>query len=159
MDVLIDDDLDADLQANIVATDLIQQALQVTFKTLAYPDVLADVCIRFASDEAVQTLNATWRDKDAVTDVLSFPMQEGDALNVHEPLGDMILALPFVLQEAARLEVPPQAHQLHLIVHSLLHLLAYDHIHDEDALQMQGLECRIMEALKLHQPYPDMMHT
>jgi len=155
MDVIVDDDLDATLQSHIVAQDWIQKALQTSFDILQHPHVDVDVCIRFASDKTVQTLNATWRDKDAVTDVLSFPMQEADALNFDESLGDMILALPFVLQEAARLELPDDAHQLHLIVHSLLHLLGYDHIEDDDAIIMQRLECRIMQALDLHHPYPD----
>jgi len=155
MDVVIDDDLDDAWRSDIVAENEIKQALQTSLDILAYPQVDIDVCIRFASDKTVQTLNVTWRDKDAVTDVLSFPMQEADVLNFDESLGDMILALPFVLQEAERLMLSPQAHQLHLIVHSLLHLLGYDHIQDDEALVMQTLECRIMRALQLHHPYPE----
>jgi len=157
MDILVDDDLDTVLQGSVVDSQRIHQALKTCLNVIGQAEVEPDVCVRFASNEAVQTLNATWRHKDCVTDVLSFPMQEADELSLDEPLGDMILALPFVLQEAARLECPADAHQLHLITHSMLHLLGYDHIEEEDAKLMQTLECRIMKALHLHHPYPDVV--
>ena len=113
------------------------------------------VCIRFASDEVVQQLNAEWRNQDKVTDVLSFPMQEAEALDSQESLGDMVLAVPFVLDEAMRLDVDQDAHIYHLIAHSTLHLLGYDHMNDEEAEQMQRLENTIMLKLGLHKPYPE----
>jgi len=113
------------------------------------------VCIRFASDEVVQQLNAEWRNQDKVTDVLSFPMQEAEALDSQESLGDMVLAVPFVLDEAMRLDVSQDAHIYHLIAHSTLHLLGYDHMNNEEAEQMQRLENTIMLKLGLHKPYPE----
>ncbi|MDQ6990257.1 MAG: rRNA maturation RNase YbeY [Mariprofundaceae bacterium] len=157
IELIIDDDLDEAIQSNIVGIQRIQEAFDATFQCLNMKPVNIIVCIRFAGNDAVQTLNAQWRNKDKVTDVLSFPMQEANALNLAEPLGDMILALPFVLQEANDLQRDAAAHQLHLMIHSLLHLLGYDHIEDDDAYIMQGLECRIMKTLKLHSPYPDVM--
>jgi probable rRNA maturation factor len=157
IDLIVDDDLDGEIQTNIVDMERIQEAFQATLQCLDMNPVEPDVCIRFASNASVQTLNAQWRDKDRVTDVLSFPMQEADELNLEEPLGDMILALPFVLQEAQDLQRDAPAHQLHLMIHSLLHLLAYDHIQDEDAIIMQSLECRIMKTLNLHHPYSDVI--
>lgn len=115
----------------------------------------APLCIRFADDDAVQALNKTWRNKDCVTDVLSFPMQERDAIHPDESLGDIILAVPFVAREAARLELGSEPHVLHLIIHGVLHLLGYDHMNDDDAEQMQQLEKTVMQQLKLHEPYPE----
>jgi len=40
-----------------------------------------------------------------------------------------------------------------LIVHGVLHLFGYDHIHDEDAAVMQAMETQIMQGLGLHEPY------
>ncbi|MDQ6977848.1 MAG: rRNA maturation RNase YbeY [Ghiorsea sp.] len=113
------------------------------------------LCIRFASNEAVQQLNAEWRNKDKVTDVLSFPMQDLDELDVDESLGDMILATPFVQEEAKRLNLSVEAHSMHLIAHATLHLLGYDHINDDEAETMQRLENQVMSKLGLHQPYPE----
>ncbi len=111
------------------------------------------LCVRFSNNNVVQQLNQQWRNQDKVTDVLAFPMQEGD-LDEGESLGDIILAVPFVAQEAVRLDLPVSNHTLHLIVHGTLHLLGYDHIDDADALEMQGLENQIMQRLALHKAYP-----
>ncbi|GAV20054.1 probable rRNA maturation factor [Mariprofundus micogutta] len=113
-----------------------------------------DLCIRFAPDSAVQELNHQWRGKDKVTDVLSFPMQEGPSYDLDQPLGDIALAVPFIQHEAMRLNLPQSAHALHLIIHATLHLLGYDHIDDEDADRMQSLEKKAMATLGLHEPYP-----
>jgi len=114
------------------------------------------LCIRFAPDEEIRQLNHQWRGLDKVTDVLSFPMQEADHIDITESLGDIALAVPFVQQEAKRLELEPDAHLCHLVVHSTLHLLGYDHIDDEQALEMQQLERLAMQQLQLHDPYPEL---
>lgn len=150
IDVLVDEGI-----ATLITQALIEQAV----KTSCFEAILMTtpiLCVRFASNETVQTLNAKWRNLDKVTDILSFPMQEADELKGEEPLGDLILALPFVQQEALRLGVSTQNHIAHLIVHGTLHLLGYDHITDEDAVVMQRLENRVMCKLGLHQPYPEL---
>jgi probable rRNA maturation factor len=113
------------------------------------------LCIRFSDDETVHALNREWRKKDSVTDVLSFPMQDGDEPEADESLGDIILATPFTTKEAARLSLPVTDHMLHLIVHATLHLLGYDHIDDEDAKIMHKHERAAMNKLGLHDPYPN----
>jgi probable rRNA maturation factor len=113
-----------------------------------------ELCIRFAEDQAVRQLNRQWRGKDMVTDVLSFPMQEGD-IDPQAYLGDIALAVPYVEGEAGRLARPAADHALHLIVHGVLHLLGYDHGDDAEAEGMQALERRAMATLGLHDPYPE----
>jgi len=115
----------------------------------------ASACIRFSSNEVVKQLNHQWRDKDKVTDVLSFPMQDIGDIDADESLGDIILAVPFVQSEAKRLNLSVEAHSIHLIVHATLHLLGYDHIADDEAHVMQRLENQVMLTLGLHQPYPE----
>lgn len=151
IDIVIDDDINGDFPSQ----ESIESAVSLTCKAATENITAPHVCIRFSSNHTVQELNAQWRDKDSVTDVLSFPMQEGDLYIENEPLGDIILAMPFVMREAQRLQRQPHAHTLHLIIHGMLHLLGFDHIHDDDALTMQALESRIMKKLHLHQPYPD----
>ncbi|MDQ6989313.1 MAG: rRNA maturation RNase YbeY [Mariprofundaceae bacterium] len=116
------------------------------------------LCLRFASDDAVQTCNRTWREQDKVTDVLSFPMFEAADIIDGEHLGDIIFATDFIVQESQRLHLSPADHACHLLVHSTLHLLGYDHIEDAQAQTMQALENDIMQHLDLHLPYPE-IHT
>jgi len=111
------------------------------------------LCVRFADDVAIRELNRQWRKKDAATDVLSFPMQEGPDYALNESLGDIILSWPFVVREAERLGLSPQQHAQHLIVHGVLHLLGFVHGEDMDAERMQALERKAMKQLGLHDPY------
>lgn len=115
----------------------------------------AELCVRFADDEEIRALNKQWRGLDKITDVLSFPMQEGPGYDLNMSLGDIALAARFVRQEASSLDLPVQAHVLHLIVHAVLHLLGFDHVKDEDAKIMHKLEQHIMQHLGLHDPYPN----
>jgi len=118
------------------------------------------LCLRVADNEVVCGLNRQWRHEDTVTDVLSFPMQDGPDFHFDEPLGDIILAWPFVEKEACRLELDARAHALHLIVHGTLHLLGQDHAEEIQARRMQAMESGAMALLGLHDPYnPDAYHT
>ncbi len=112
-----------------------------------------ELCIRLASDAAVRELNARWRGKDRVTDVLSFPMQDAP-VDAAAPLGDVVLAVDFVRAEAARLGLEPEAHALHLIVHGVLHLLGFDHMEAGEEARMRAIENDAMQALGLHRPWP-----
>jgi len=150
VDIVVDDDISA-----FTPPDNMAQAVQAACNAAGIQQQ-ALLCIRFATDQEVQTLNCQWRGLDKVTDVLSFPMQEADAVDMAESLGDIALAIPFVQQEADRLGLPLAAHLSHLVVHATLHLLGYDHIDDGQALQMQKLECRAMHQLGLHDPYPEL---
>jgi len=149
VDIVVDDDIEGDFSL----PDNIASAVQAAC-TVAGVSAQPMLCIRFASNAEIRQLNSRWRGLDRVTDVLSFPMQDADAIGPSESLGDIALAMPFVHQEADRLGLPPTAHILHLVVHATLHLLGYDHMGDEEAVQMQQLESRAMQLMGLHDPYP-----
>jgi len=149
IEIVVDEGLKVD-----VLHDLVRETVEKSC-FLAKGMKKPSVCIRFAADNEVQQLNAQWRNQDKVTDVLSFPMQEAGNLDASESLGDMILAMPFVRDEAKRLDVAEDAHIYHLIAHSTLHLLGYNHMLDADAEKMQRLENVIMAKLGLHKPYSE----
>lgn len=150
IDILIDEEVDEPLPSG----DEVHQAVTTACLGANFQHTPM-LCIRFSDDATVQSLNREWRKKDAVTDVLSFPMQDGDKYEADESLGDIILAVPFTTREAARLSLPVKDHMLHLIIHATLHLMGYDHINDEDAKVMHKLERSVMNSLSLHDPYPD----
>ncbi|HXH65080.1 MAG TPA: rRNA maturation RNase YbeY [Mariprofundaceae bacterium] len=151
IDIVVDEDVDMRRMPDMARTAV---AVRVTLALAAGFDGKPDLCIRFAGDDAMRRLNRDWRGKDAVTDVLSFPMQEGD-IDPAAYLGDIALAVPFVEGEAARLAWPAADHALHLIVHGVLHLLGLDHQDDAEAVRMQALERQAMDRLGLHDPYPE----
>ena len=71
-----------------------------------------------------------------------------------EPLGDLVICIPVVLQEAAEQQKRATDHFTHLLVHGILHLLGYDHETSEsDAEEMEALEIEILKKLGVANPY------
>ena len=118
-------------------------------------------------DARIAVLNADFRGKPQPTNVLSWPSQErgaefaGEApeppepgeADDPEPLGDIAIAWETCAREAAGQGKDMKDHVTHLLVHGVLHLLGYDHIEDEDAALMEGLEVRILASLGVSDPY------
>lgn len=114
------------------------------------------VDVLLASDDEVQVLNARWREKDAPTDVLSFPADPEDSPpGMQRFLGDLVLGFGVVTRDAAHLDRSLDLHLAHLLVHGFLHLAGYDHISPADAKVMEGLEAEILAPLGLPDPYGD----
>jgi len=154
VDIVVDEDVDEDFEP----PERIEEAVYAACTVAGWADQEPDMCIRFASDKMIQSLNLQWRDRDKVTDVLSFPMQEAP-YDFSGPLGDIALAVPFISKEADRLGLPAPDHCLHLIIHATLHLLGFDHIEDHDVASMQAAEREAMRRIKLHDPYPELALT
>ncbi|MEL7197551.1 MAG: rRNA maturation RNase YbeY [Pseudomonadota bacterium] len=120
------------------------------------------VSVLFTSDAEVHTLNREWRDRDKPTNVLSFPMltrAELLDLPVDGPpvmLGDIALAYETCTHEAAEKGIPLEHHAAHLVIHGLLHLAGYDHVHsDEEAQAMEALEITALAKMGIPDPYGD----
>lgn len=96
-------------------------------------------------------LNGRFRDRHYATNVLSFPAEL--ALPGLRVLGDLVICRPVVAAEAEDQHKPLAAHFTHMVVHGLCHLLGYDHIGDDEAEVMEGVERRIMARLGLADPY------
>ncbi|MEO7222078.1 MAG: rRNA maturation RNase YbeY [Devosia sp.] len=112
----------------------------------------AELSIVLTDDAEQQTLNRDWRGIDKTTNVLSFPQIEpfGPVTGL---LGDVILARETLEREAAELGVSFADHFTHLMVHGFLHILGYDHMDDDEALVMEGLETQILASLGVADPY------
>lgn len=114
----------------------------------------AEISILLTDDAEQQVLNREWRGKDAPTNVLSFPQIEPFD-PVAGILGDIILARETLEREALDQGTTFEHHFTHLIVHGFLHILGYDHIEDDEALVMEGLETQILASLGVPDPYAD----
>lgn len=113
---------------------------------------IAELSIVLTDDAEQQQLNKEWRGIDTPTNVLSFPQIEpfGPVVGI---LGDIVLARETLEREAVELQKPLTEHFTHLVVHGFLHILGYDHINEEEALQMEGLETQILATLGIPDPY------
>lgn len=127
-------------------------------------DAFVDVTI--VDDESIRQINADHRGKDAVTDVLSFPLYEfyngapeedldADPASGQVMLGDMVLNYERARQQAAEFGHTAARECGFLTVHSVLHLLGYDHERDEgDRKAMRDREEAILTALGLTREAP-----
>ena len=118
--------------------------------------MVGDITLRIVAEDEIRTLNRDYRDKDAPTNVLSFPfeMPEGLPEDAVEPLvGDIVICDAVVHREADEQHKPLDAHWAHMVTHGVLHLLGYDHIDDDDALVMETLEIRALGELGFPDPY------
>jgi len=122
-DLLVDTDL-----LEKIAEDLTQRQIEL---------VVTD-------KEGIKALNALHRGKDEATDVLSFPMGEG---NPHAPLGVIVISKEHVLEKAEAFGHSPQEELTLLFIHGLLHLVGFDH--ETDRGEMRHKEQVLIEAWKL----------
>jgi probable rRNA maturation factor len=114
----------------------------------------AELTLRLVDAVEMQALNQRYRGKNVPTNVLSFPAHIPDAVDLELPfLGDIILCVPVIQQEAAEQAKPQIAHWAHMVVHGILHLLNYDHIDAEEAMMMEAKEIFILEQLHFADPY------
>ncbi len=112
----------------------------------------SELSIRLVGREESQALNKNYRQKDKPTNVLSFPADFPEALNI-PLLGDIIICAPVIAAEAQEQHKALDAHWAHMVVHGTLHLLGYDHINDDDAEEMESLETNILVSLGFPEPY------
>ncbi|TWU85594.1 rRNA maturation RNase YbeY [Haemophilus influenzae] len=111
-----------------------------------------EMTVRIVDEAESHELNLTYRGKDRSTNVLSFPFECPDEVEL-PLLGDLVICRQVVEREAAEQEKPLMAHWAHMVVHGGLHLLGYDHIEDDEAEEMESLETQIMQGLGFDDPY------
>ena len=97
--------------------------------------------IAFLPDEEIRVLNNTYRNKDSTTDVLSFHyFDDYTDVDPSETAGEIILSESRILAQSLEHHHSPERECEILIIHSLLHLLGYDHETDEEYEKMWGWE-------------------
>jgi len=132
-------------------------AAAVLAEHLTTTAAIVELGITLADDDAVHALNRDHRGQDKPTNVLSFPLVDGDfepeAPGAPLLLGDVILAYETVAREAAGQGKSLADHAVHLVVHGVLHLLGHDHESDGEADAMERLETAILCKLGIADPY------
>ena len=143
---------------------LAQYVAEEVVKLMNQPSKI-EVAIEFVSEEEIQRLNREIRNIDRVTDVLSFPSTEikvGEVLDVtnieYMPIvtddgfvhfGDMALCLKQTKRQAKEYGVSLESEIKKLVIHSMLHLMGYDHIEDVDYDIMNKKEIELDGLIKI----------
>lgn len=111
------------------------------------------------NDEEIQELNKEYRGKDSPTNVLSFANLDNDDFDDNVELfdeielGDIIISLDTMKEEAEEAGISLKDHYCHIFLHGVLHLLGFDHEDDEDAFYMEEFETNILHSMDIENPY------
>jgi probable rRNA maturation factor len=145
--------IDLDLQiATEEATPSEEMFEQWVAAALAHRKDDTELTVRVVDAEESHGLNYQYRGKDNSTNVLSFPFETLEHVNL--PLiGDVVICAPIVIKEAEEQEKSVESHWAHLTIHGILHLLGYDHVEQDDAEAMESMEVKILQKMGYSNPY------
>lgn len=111
-----------------------------------------EIVVRIVDEQESAELNEQYRHKPGPTNILSFPadLPEGIELDL---LGDLVICAPVMEKEALEQNKILAHHWAHIIVHGVLHLLGYDHLDETQAELMESKEIVILNKLHINNPY------
>jgi rRNA maturation RNase YbeY len=135
--------------------DSLKHDIQLLLNALEYPHF--DVGILLTTNATIKKYNKQYRNKDKVTDILSFPfypdLKPGQKIKANDEdernLGDLIISLEYVQKDAQKLGVSFQDRMKRLLVHGICHLLGYDHENENDYTKMLKKERQLAPLLGL----------
>ncbi len=122
----------------------IEEVLKVENRTTDY-----EVSVTFVDNDEIRELNRLYRGVDKETDVLSFPMEEGEMIFCGNMLGDIVISAEKALEQSKEYGHSLLREIVYLAVHSMFHLLGYDHMTEEDKEVMRAKEKEVMRNLKI----------
>ena len=106
-----------------------------------------ELSLVFTDDPGIAVLNQDYLGRQGPTNVLAFPMGEGQFAGLNPGLlGDVVVSVDTAWREAADNGLGPGEHLMRLVIHGILHLLGHDHLQDEaQARAMEELTERLLE--------------
>lgn len=122
---------------------VIEKCLLLEKKSLDY-----EISVSFVDNKEIKELNREYRNINKETDVLSFPVEEDFFLPV-VLLGDIIISAEKALEQSIEYGHSATREILYLIVHSMFHLLGYDHMEEDEKKVMRKKEKEIIKSMKV----------
>jgi rRNA maturation RNase YbeY len=124
----------------------IHREAKVILSALGSPD--DELSIVYVDDDRIAELNRAYLDREGPTNVISFPMQEGEFSHLcPHLLGDVVISVDTALREAQSARIPKDRRLTELLVHGVLHLYGYDH--EEEGADAAAMEEKARELLDL----------
>ena len=156
-DERIDEELIREAAVYLISSELLGEVSDEVLDRAAKLPIYVGVSL--VSEGEIKAINRDFRGIDKVTDVLSFPQFEstdeilaeieGDEALVDIPLGDVVICLDQAERQSKEYGTSIRREVTYLFVHSVLHLLGYDHIDEEDKSLMRAHEEKIMTSLDI----------
>ena len=122
----------------VIYRKLFKNLAHNTLTNLNLQDAHYEISVLLTNDQEITVLNKQYRDKNKATDVLSFPSNDAYFL------GDIAISFDTMEKDAKEMKKDFEQHLSHLFVHSVLHLLGYDHQKPKEAREMEEMEEKIL---------------
>lgn len=127
-------------------------------------NIIIEVAISLVLDRQMKKINFEFRGKNKPTNVLSFPALDENLIHEiglekavgntkHFFCGDIILSFEIIKKESIAQKKSFDDHLTHLILHSILHLIGFDHEDKKSAKIMENLEIKILKKFHINNPY------
>lgn len=127
----------------------LERVAQRILSVLACPEAMLSVVL--VDDAEIRELNRRYLNRDRTTNVISFPMQEGEASGVNPLLlGDVVISVDTACRDAAEAGATAESELYFLLLHGILHLTGYNHEHvgEEEARRMEARESEIFAMIE-----------
>ncbi|WP_026476304.1 rRNA maturation RNase YbeY [Alkaliphilus transvaalensis] len=146
MNLVIDNRQDL-INTSTELIEILSKAVELSLKYEGWdPDF--EVSLSLVSNEEIQELNKTYRGKDYATDVLSFPLVDDEfPVGEEKLLGDIVISVEKALQQAEEYGHSFEREMSFLTVHSMFHLMGYDHMDDASEKEMRKKEEDVLSQL------------
>ena len=147
-----------DLEENSEYEEIIERVINQCYDAEGMMESNLYISITLTTSDNIRRINKKYRNIDKETDVLSFPMFEKEEIqkkiknddhNNFDILGDMVISIKKVQEQAKEYEHSFEREFAYMIVHSFYHLLGYDHIDEEDRKIMRQKEENILNNLQI----------
>ena len=155
---------EGELKLELPCKELAEKVINAALDYVACP-YEAEVNLLLTMNDEIQEMNCNFREIDRPTDVLSFPMIDyeeagnfdflEDVMDAFHPesgelmLGDIVISKEKVISQAEDYGHSVEREYAFLIAHSMLHLFGYDHMEDDERLEMEQKQKEILEILQI----------
>ncbi|MBR1803019.1 MAG: rRNA maturation RNase YbeY [Clostridia bacterium] len=141
---------------------LVEQVLQKCFEVEEINPLQFYICVTLTNPKNIHIINKQYRNVDRPTDVLSFPMFEGEELKTileqeqkpeditgQDILGDIIISIEKIKEQAVEYGHSFEREFAYMLVHGFYHLMGYDHMEEEEKAVMREKEENVLSKLDL----------
>ncbi len=149
MELFIDNRYHIEINEELIAK--LEKCAQECLSVEKFPNNV-EISLSLVDNEEIHQLNKQYRGKDSPTDVLSFPMFEDDSdLDADIILlGDIVISIPKAQEQAIEYGHSFERELCYLTIHSMFHLLGYDHMEEEDKRAMREKEKEVINNLNIY---------
>ncbi len=147
-----------DIEENSEYAEVIKKVLNKCFLEENLSKTNLYISVTLTNPENIRRLNNEYRNIDKETDVLSFPMFEKEEIieiiskqsyDVEDVLGDIVISIERVKEQAIEYGHSFERELAYMVVHGFYHLMGYDHIKEEDKVEMRPKEEKILQDLNI----------